>query len=287
MVSMEPFDLESYVRRSRSHDVSDIVWDDIPRHPLPAEAVRTLHYMQDIESHTIIYLRELLSTRAVDDPDVATFLACWIYEETFHGRALERFLIAAGHPVPPRQRSQPTAGARVEALGIALISKFWPDFVAVHMTWGAINELTTLTGYRRLAALADHPILSEILARIMRDESRHFGFYFQQAQRRLANPRTARITRFLVEHFWDPVGSDVQPSAETRFLARYLFADAEGRAAAHKVDETVRTLPGFENIHLLEAWLDRNVTGTRPAEPRATLGTHTTTPEFAGVPSFR
>jgi hypothetical protein len=29
--------------------------------------------MQDIESHTIIYLRALLATRAVDDPDIATF----------------------------------------------------------------------------------------------------------------------------------------------------------------------------------------------------------------------
>ena len=40
--------------------------------------------MQDVESHTTIYLRELRATRAVDKPDVATFLACWLYEETFH-----------------------------------------------------------------------------------------------------------------------------------------------------------------------------------------------------------
>jgi hypothetical protein len=34
---------------------------------------RAIHFMQDIESHTIIYLRALLATRAVDDPDIATF----------------------------------------------------------------------------------------------------------------------------------------------------------------------------------------------------------------------
>jgi len=34
---------------------------------------RASHFVQDIESHTITYLRALLATRAVDDPDIATF----------------------------------------------------------------------------------------------------------------------------------------------------------------------------------------------------------------------
>src|SRR4029450_12726286 len=44
----------------------------------------------------------LLATRAIDDPEVATFLACWLHEETFHGLALARFLAAAGYRVDPR-----------------------------------------------------------------------------------------------------------------------------------------------------------------------------------------
>ena len=96
---MPTFDLDAYVARSGAVDLDAIAWDEVPRHPLPPEAVRTLRYMQDIESHTIIYLRALLATRAVDDPEVATFLACWLYEETFHGIALRRFLEAAGHPI--------------------------------------------------------------------------------------------------------------------------------------------------------------------------------------------
>jgi hypothetical protein len=124
------------------------------------------------------------------------------------------------------------------------------------MTWGAINELSTLTGYRRLAELAGHPILSELLARIMRDESRHFHYYFSEAERRLQQPGVARVARFLVDHFWAPVGSGVQPAEETRFLAGYLFGDQPGRAAAHKIDATIRRLPGFEDVRLLEAWID-------------------------------
>lgn len=264
---MVALDLDAYVARSRALDLTGIDWEAVPRHPLPAGAVRALHYMQDIESHTIVYLRTLLSTRALDDPEVATFLACWIYEETFHGRALARFLEAAGHPVPPRARPRSDAepGERVRQLVTPLLSRAWPGFIGVHMVWGAINELTTLTGYARLAEVADHPVLTELLARIMRDESRHFSFYYRQAGARLAHPRSARVARLLVDRFWAPVGWGVQPAEETRFLAAYLFSGPEGRRAARKVDATIRELPGFGDVRLLEAWIERAL-GQPPEE---------------------
>ncbi|HJQ85190.1 MAG TPA: acyl-ACP desaturase, partial [Candidatus Binatia bacterium] len=211
----------------------------------------------DIESHTIIYLRSLLDTRAIDDPEVATFLACWFYEETLHGRALARFLAAAGEPVAPRPRSRATFAQWTEARATAIVSRAWRDFVGVHMTWGAINELTTLVGYQRLAAIAGHPVLSDLLSRIVRDESRHFAFYYEQAARWLARPGAARVARFLVDRFWAPVGSGVQPADETRFLARHLLGGDDGRAAARTVDRQVRRLPGFADVELLEAWVER------------------------------
>ena len=258
---MPAFDLDTYVERSRAVDLSAIDWALVPRHPVPAETIRTLRYMQDIESHTIIYLRSLLATRAIDDPDVATFLACWLYEETFHGIALSRFLEAAGAPVGPRAtpRGREPLAKRMEAAATAMVSKAWPDFCAVHMTWGAINELTTLTGYRRLALVSPHPVLSDLLERIVLDESRHFFFYYRQAEIRMQRRAAARIARVLVDRFWAPVGSGVQPDDELRFLAAYLFSGPEGRAAARKVDDTIRRLPGFETVQLLEAWMDRHV----------------------------
>ncbi len=270
MVYMTPgdFDLDAYISRSGAVDLQSIDWDAVPAHPLPAEALRTLRYMQDIESHTIVYLRTLLDTRAIDDPEVATFLACWIYEETFHGIALARFLRAAGHEIEGRARGHRSLTQAMEARLTSWLASAWPDFVAVHMAWGAINELTTLTGYRRLADLVDHPILHELLDRIVRDESRHFYFYYKQAAQRLERPLTARVARALVERFWAPVGSGVQPATETRFLARYLFTGGDGRAAARKVDATIRELPGFDGVPLLEAWIDR--TDDRPAPPDPT-----------------
>ena len=258
---MPAFDLDTYVERSRALDLSAIDWAEVPRYPVPPETLRTLRYMQDIESHTIIYLRSLLATRAIDDPEVATFLACWLYEETFHGIALARFLEAAGAPLPPRAtpRGQESMAKRIEAAATAMVSKAWPDFCAVHMTWGAINELTTLTGYRRLAVVSPHPVLNDLLDRIVIDESRHFFFYYRQAELRMRARAAARIARLLVDRFWAPVGSGVQPDAELRFLATYLFAGPEGRAAARKVDDTIRRLPGFDNVQLLEAWIDRHL----------------------------
>jgi hypothetical protein len=258
---MAAFDLDAWVARSGALDLHAMAWADVPKYPVSPAAVRTLTYMQDIEIHTIIYLRELLATRAIDDPDVVTFLACWVHEETFHGLALARFLEAAGHPVPPRARphGREPMLKRLEALAIAAVSKLWPDFCAVHMTWGAINELTTLTGYRRLSIVAGHPVLSELLERIALDESRHFFFYYRQAEIRLRRPGAARVARMLVDRFWAPVGSGVAPEADLKFLAHYLFAGQEGRAAVRKVDETIRRLPGFEGAQLLEAWMDRHV----------------------------
>lgn len=260
-------DPDVFLGRTSGLDLGGIDFDAVRDHPLSADAVRALTYMQDVESHTIVYLRELASTTAIDEPGIPAFLACWLFEETLHGRALRRLLEAAGHPGAERARSREPLAKRLEARLTSALSRHWPDFVAVHMTWGAIQELTTLNGYQRLAEKAGHPILSELLARIVRDEARHFGFYYEQARRRLPRRGVARVTRWLVEHFWAPVGSGVEPAAETRFLADYLFGDDTGRTAAQKVDRTIRALPGLAGLPLLEHWIERH--GRRDGRARS------------------
>jgi hypothetical protein len=99
-------------------------------------------------------------------------------------------------------------------------------------------------------------VLRDLVDRIVLDESRHFYFYFKQAERHLQRTGTARIARAIIERCWAPVGSGVQPAAETRFLARYLFGGSDGRAAAQKVDATIHELPGFDGIPLLDAWIE-------------------------------
>jgi hypothetical protein len=57
------FDLDRYLRNSKKVDLSGIKWEEIQNHPLSDGDVMCLHYMMDIETHTVIYPRDLLATR--------------------------------------------------------------------------------------------------------------------------------------------------------------------------------------------------------------------------------
>src|SRR5919199_170200 len=272
------FDLDRYLRASKKLDLSQLDWHDIPNHPLSDGDVMCVHYMMDIETHTVIYLRDLLATRAAKDPHVTAFLACWVYEELWHGEAFSDFLRGSGLEVPaePRlpdgRRPLPTRPARTkrlrEQMGVGhqlfvipsmLGSLVMRDFVALHMTWGAINELTTLTGYHMLRRRCDHPVLHQLLQRVIQDERRHFAFYRAQAKARLTgNPRAGRLVRWALKAFWTPVGAGVKTDEEVDALTLYLFGDApEGRAAIREIDETIAALPGLQGLTLLEDVLDR------------------------------
>lgn len=272
------FDIDRYLRNSKKVDLSDIAWDQIPSHHLSDGDVMCMHYMLDIETHTVIYLRDLLATRAANDPHVTAFLSCWVYEELWHGEAFSDFLRAYGLEVPAEPKlpdgstprpTRPSRTARVrEQMGIghklALVpsmigSMVMRDFVALHMTWGAINELTTLTSYYQLIRRSDHPVLHEMLRKVIQDERRHFAFYRAQAKARLTgNPTAGRVVRWVLERFWTPVGAGVKSDEEVDALALYLFGDSrEGREAIRGIDAPIAELPGLEGLTLLEDVLDR------------------------------
>jgi hypothetical protein len=126
------------------------------------------------------------------------------------------------------------------------------SYTAVHMTWGAVNEWTTQAGYSRLAARAQHPVLTELLRRIMRQEGRHIDFYANQAITRLDGNRKAQwVTRTALRRFWRPVGSDVMPEAEVQFMVGHLFSGPEGEVAIDRIDRRVDRLPGLSGLSLL------------------------------------
>jgi hypothetical protein len=252
------FDLGSYKGRS-----ARLAWDDLDLsvfrdRPLTPGALRCLRYMHDVEYHTVCYLRDLLLTPAHADPDVTAFLSLWVYEEFWHGEALAEVLAAHGEAhgntrvLATRQRQGPVGRLRPVVMTVG----GWlgrSDFVALLMTWGAVNEWTTQAGYSLLARKAGHPVLSELLGRIMRQEGRHIDFYTTQARARLArSPRARRLTRKSLSYFWRPVGSGVMPAVETQFLALYLMGDEEGLRAARRVDANIARLPGLAGLGLVE-----------------------------------
>ncbi len=250
-------DTDALVRRSARLVVDDIDFDAFARRPLDPDTLRCLRYMCDVEGHTMCYLREVLATRAHQDPHVTAFLACWCYEEHWHGAALSRVLEVHGdHAGALRARSLRAGRHRRDGLRLLLFaagSAVSANLPAVHMAWGAVNEWTTQAGYARLAARAGHPQLTELLGRIMRQEGRHIDFYAGQARERLqASAAARRLTRVTLQRLWAPVGSGVMPSHEVRFMARHLFGGPQGLAAARRVDRQVGRLPGLQGLRLLE-----------------------------------
>ncbi|MFA5944979.1 MAG: acyl-ACP desaturase [Candidatus Thermoplasmatota archaeon] len=246
------FDLDKYLRNSKAVPVDDLAWDQVRDFPLTQGEVRFLQYMMNIETHTIVYLKELLSTKAIEDAEVTAFLSCWAYEEFFHGAALERFLKAYVGPGVVRNDTSYRLG-QTSAFGRAakklvspLVSAAAPDFVAVHMTWGAAQEATALHAYEAVARQTRHPILKELMGRIVKDERRHFAFYYNQAEKRLEQtPSMRKITRLAMDRLWRPVGVGAMPSTESDFAAWLLFRDAHGQADLASVEATMGALPGM------------------------------------------
>jgi rubrerythrin len=257
--------LKDLTRRSARLELDGIDFASFADRPLDADTLRCLRYMHDVENHTMCYLRDVLVTRAHRDPEVTAFLACWCYEEHWHGDALAQVLEAHGEPSSGERvasmRRQLSRRDSLRPLIFGLGSAFSEHMVAIHMAWGAVNEWTTQAGYGRLAARAEHPVLSELLHRIMKQEGRHIDFYASQARQRLSqSPGAQRFARFALRRLWAPVGSGVMPKAEVSFLSTHLFADPGGRQTARRVDRGVDRLPGLSGLHLLEGAVTRYAT---------------------------
>ena len=257
-------DVEEFAASARPVKFDDLDLANAFRdRPLSPEGLRCLRYMHDIESHTVCYLRDLLLTESHRDPRITTFLTTWAWEEQWHGVALAKVLEAHGETAGNERISatrralgfKDRVAPLLNTLGSVLARR---DFVAVHMTWGALNEWSTQAGYARLADLEDHPVLTELLERIQRQESRHIAFYATEARERLAaSPRAQRLVRLALDKLWAPVGSGVVPKEETAFLVQWLLGGPDGKPVVKKLDQRLERLPGMAGLKLVEREVER------------------------------
>ena len=272
MVSID-FDIDRYLRVSNRVETNDIDWSKVREHPLTDADIRVLSYMMDTEYHTVLYLRELLQTSCSIDPDVTAFMSCWNFEELWHGEALARFLREYGVPGVDQRTVNLRKANRLrfalDQMKFLAYSTFVYDFVAISMTWGALNELTACYAYKRLMEQSGHPVLQQLLPRLIKQERRHFAFYFGQAKKRMARrPYVPWMVREVVDHVWKPVGSGLVDEREVDFVMLYLFDSPEGRLALTEIDEQFCGLPGMTDANPLRrfhAAAARRWEGKQPA----------------------
>src|SRR2546430_12126905 len=98
------FSIERYKEESKKLDTTGVAWADVTAHSLSKGDLFCLHYMMDIENHVPLYLSHLLVTRACMDPILTAFLACWNYEELWHGENIGRLLNLYGIEFDTQER---------------------------------------------------------------------------------------------------------------------------------------------------------------------------------------
>ena len=257
------FSIDRYKEESKKLDTTGIDWEAVREDPLSSGDLFCLHYMMDIENHVSLYLSHLLVTRACMDPVLTAFLACWNYEELWHGENLGRLLNEYGIEFDSDDRIARIRGGLGFQNSVSIMTTMtgsWllKDFSAIYLTIGAINELSTLTAYGALIRKSQHPVLRDLLGRIIKDERRHFAFYFNSAKEWLLGNRFAqRIDRLVLDRAWVPVGQGVKTQEEVDALALYLFDDEVGVADLAKIDEKIGKLPGLEGVRLMSRALSQ------------------------------
>ena len=259
--------LEWYERQPRTltpEFISTIPWNEIKDHPLDKRLVPVLLYMRDVETLTDMYHSEMLRTPTGKDPYITKFMERWGTEELVHGEMLNRFLCEAGVPTEEKWQDKVRGSVPKTYIAntyvVAMLAKFiGKKFTATHMTFGAVHEMSTAQGYRQLAKLADHPVLTYLLTAIMREEAAHTQFYWTVARLELnKNETSQKLTRFFVEHFWTPVGQGSVPKRRTENMIGTLFGDKTALSVLDKkVTQRIRQLPGFDDLTMITDTIGR------------------------------
>jgi Fatty acid desaturase len=256
-------EITRYLAVSGRIETNDLDWELAREAGLTDDERFALTYFADIESQTIRYLRTLLQMKIALEPDIAAFLTTWSYEEFFHGQALAKLLEVTGNTFDNDRVMKVSRRARfnerLEALaGPILSTLFRNHFAGVYMSFGAIQEITTLRGYESLQAATRNPVLRTLCERIAKQERRHFAWYFNHAREELArSPRSRFLARTLLQFNWVPVGAGVKTEAEVRRLFTILFPAEHGNRLVQDVDSKIGSLPGLDGIRLMRKYFQK------------------------------
>jgi hypothetical protein len=172
-------------------------------------------------------------------------------------------MAVCGSPLEEDRIESMTRKARfnewLEATFAPLLSRIFSNqFPAVYLSFGAVQEMTTLRGYEFLHRYTQNPVLRILCERIAKQERRHFAWYFNHARELLLQSSGARIlARKLLEFNWVPVGAGIKSREDVKKLFMTLFPRESARDLVREIDSKMGTLPGLEGIKLMEPYFER------------------------------
>lgn len=246
-------------------DPSDYDWAHADEVRLGDEEVFQLRYAAQVEWGTEGTFASLDTS---PDPVVSRFLRTWLDQEVVHAELLVRLLEAQGHQVDAAHRApaQRRAARRGRAINLVARKLLGDDFSALHMAWGAVNELTTLRFYGLIRERTASPVLAAVLRDVMAQEALHHAFYHRAAVELLrGNPRGQRIVGWALRHLWSPVGVGLRSRADADRLVLGLLAHEPVTVA--RIDAAIGTIPGLEHLGLIDGCV-RDAAGSRECARR-------------------
>lgn len=260
--------------------IDSLPWSEVRNTPIDEKFIPVLLYMRDVEVLTEMYHRELQRTPTGRDPVISKFMERWGVEEVTHGQVIDRFLNEIGYPTlddwqRQTHRNVPKSYHISTYFLTTLTNLLGSRFTATHMTFGAIHEMSTGQAYRRMKAIANHPVLSMILEGIIREEAAHTHFYRSVARIELERSAAAqKIARKVIEVFWRPVGQGSLAKERTEYAIATLFGDETGEGVGildRTVTQRARQFPGFDGLTKTTQRFRNICHGMIPAKVAASL----------------
>ena len=247
----------SYLKKSDRLKMEDLDWSQCENSELSRDEAYLLDYFADVEGQVFFYARDLMNTSSVRFPEVRNFLTIWSYQEHFHSVALRRILRESKKEIIDNRdqllrKKASFAEVLTDFAGHVFSKLFSKDYLALYLTWGAINEAMTMRGYSEIAQSTKHPVLAELCRRIAKQEAFHFGWYYTKAKEQLAqSSSTQKMVRYLLSKAWTPVGVGVKTREEFNQIMTILFAgDSKREEMVQFIDNSIHQLPGLSNLNL-------------------------------------
>lgn len=234
----------------RQWSIEDLDWATLRPEALTRADRSAVKFLTIIEDHIPGYLSFFMDRFPVDsraesieafcfNREYFRFLIAWAYDEERHASVLTRYQIDAGIS------DADTLLAELAAEGAKSFVLPYEQPIQA-FTYTLVQEKATQLFYQRFREVVTEPVLRDLLARLARDEARHFAFYRNLIGEYLSRNGPAAI----VPDIKEVLGTFRMPLADT--LNGYWrwslsVADAAGYDHTEAYEALLRLVGGFSD----------------------------------------